>query len=99
MGYKEAEVERSKNWWKKDYTEKQEAAAIPVELKRSASIEAAEITYLMAISREHFQSIILNVITQELEDKLKTLLVMPCFDVPTYHINIVTQSNGIDSYS
>jgi len=55
-------------------------------------------TYLLAISRDYFKSIILNVITSELEDKLKTLLTMPCFDV-IEELLLVSFANGTNPYS
>ncbi|CAD8156174.1 unnamed protein product [Paramecium pentaurelia] len=80
MQRQEQQKEKAKNWWKKDYNEDEKQEQVKIQPKRSASIECAVDTYLLAISRDYFKSIILNVITSELEDKLKTLLTMPCFD-------------------
>lgn len=80
MAREEQNKEKLKNWWKRDQEPEERKEVLKPQPKRSASIECAIDTYLLAISRDYFKSIILNLITQELEDKLKTLMVMPCFE-------------------
>lgn len=68
----EQECEKQKKSQKKVYIER---------TKRMATTQAAETTYVLAISREYFKKILLGSSQKELDDKLNFLINMPGFSV------------------
>ena len=61
-------------------TEKQEASNSAVQ-KRAASIECCEDTELLAIDRDQFHEILLSVINSEMDTKIRTLQLVPFYQV------------------